>query len=166
MIAEILTWVAYFVAAMALQTSLMPSIAVFGITPDLLMIALFVLAMRYGIMPGIFVGFFIGLSQDLYSTTVLGQHALAATLAGFFVGIFNERVMRTDPMVRIVIFLLAFVVHDAVYIAVEILRGGSPVGATMLWLVTRTAPRAAYSVVLVLLFYLWQIYVRAPRLRR
>ena len=166
MIAEVLTWIGFFVAAMAMQTSLMPSIGIFGVQPDLLVLVLFALSMRYGVLAGIFVGFFLGLSQDLYSTAVLGQNALAKTLTGFFVGLFNERVMRTDPIIKVVILLLTFAVHDVLYIAVEIARAGAPIGATLLWLLTRTAPRAAYSVVLMLLFYLWQTYRKSPLLRK
>lgn len=152
--------------AMVLQTAFVPVVGVFGVQPDLLMIALFALCTKYGIIHGIYVGFFLGLSQDLYSPDILGQNALAKTITGFFMGIFNERFMRTDLIVKVVILLIAFLLHDAIYIAVEIIRGGASTGATALWLLTKTLPRSAYTIVCIVLFYVWTMFIKQPAFRR
>jgi rod shape-determining protein MreD len=96
----ILKWAGWFLLCAILQSTLVDNIAVFGIKPDLLMLVLFNMSVAYGIMPGVYVGFFIGLGQDLFSPGLLGQNALAMSAAGFFSGLFNERVMRLDPLLR------------------------------------------------------------------
>ena len=109
-----------------LQTSFVPVISVAGIGPDLPLIALFFFSIKYGMMPGIFVGFFLGLGLDLYSPSLLGQNALAATMTGAFIGFFNERTMRTDALIKSALLLVAFIIHDATFLFVQILKLGGP----------------------------------------
>jgi rod shape-determining protein MreD len=165
-ISEIIKWFGIFILAIVLQTAFVPVVGIYNVQPDLIMIALFVLCTKYGMMPGIYVGFFVGLSQDLYSPGLLGQTALAKTVAGFFMGIFNERFMRTDLIVKIIIMLLAFLLHDGLYIGAEILRAGAPAGETLLWLLTKTLPRSAYTITCVVIFYVWTRFVKQPAFRR
>ena len=80
MILHYLKWPMLFVLCFILQTSFVPSIAFFGVKPDLLMIILFFFSIRYGVLPGIFMGFVLGLTQDLYTPAILGQNALTKTI--------------------------------------------------------------------------------------
>jgi rod shape-determining protein MreD len=162
---EAVTWIVVFVLALAVQGSLVPTIAIAGVTPDMPMIALFFFAVRTGSLPGIIVGFVLGLCQDLYAPSILGRNALAATLCGWFAGLFNDRVMRTDPLLKGVILIAAFFLHDAVLAAISIARSGGSFstmfGDMFLW----TLPRALYSLAFVGLFIIWDMYFK-PSLRR
>jgi rod shape-determining protein MreD len=165
MIARHLTWPLLFIACFILQTSLVPSLAVFGIKPDLLMIVLFFFAIRYGIMPGIFVGFLLGLTQDLYTPSILGQQALAKTIIGACSGIVNEKVMRTDPIAKTVLLFFLFIVHDALFFVALIVRDVSSVSEIVPFLLFKTLPRALYSVLIAVLFYAWEFFPK-PSSRR
>jgi rod shape-determining protein MreD len=151
--------------SLILQTSFMPAISIAGIKPDLLIIALFFFSVKYGVMPGIFVGFVLGLGQDLYSPSLLGQNALTKTVAGAFIGLFNERTMRSDPIIKTVILLLAFLVHDTLYFIVQIVKLDSPVSALFSGLLTKCLPRALYSIAVAVLFYIWDL-VPKPAIRK
>jgi rod shape-determining protein MreD len=89
MIKNVFKWVVLFIGAFILQTTLIPSLSIMGIKPDLLVLVLFMMAIKTGIMPAIYIGFFLGLAQDLYSPSILGQCALAKTCSGFFASLFN-----------------------------------------------------------------------------
>jgi rod shape-determining protein MreD len=161
----ILKWTGIFVLCFALQTTLVPVIGIFGVHPDLLVVALFFLAIRTGPLPAVWVGFFLGLAQDLYAPSVLGQHALSMTAAGFFAGLFNERVMRVDVMFRMVLLLITFVVNDALFLIVQFVKTGTGTGAILHGLLASTLPRALYSMLFALLPYLKDRFF-APTSRR
>ncbi|MBN2035173.1 MAG: rod shape-determining protein MreD [Chitinispirillaceae bacterium] len=150
MIGSILRWAALFLACFVLQTTVVPVVSVFGIKPDLLMVLLFFLALRTGQMGAVWVGFFLGLAQDLYTPSTLGQNALAKTVAGFFAGFFNERVMRTDLVFQLVLLVIMFVIHDALFYFVQVTKGGHEGGIVLQELVRATLPRTLYSIVFAL----------------
>lgn len=149
-------WIVVFLACLALQATAVSFIGIYGIVPDLVLVALFVLALRYGIMTALYTGFVVGLCQDLYSPALLGQNALAKTVTGYFAGMFNERVMNTDPLMKMAILVLSFLVHDIIFYTVEAVAAGSGAGSVLRQLLFATLPRAVYSVLFAAAYYLWQ----------
>jgi rod shape-determining protein MreD len=158
MIMYYLKWPLLFIACFILQTSFVPSMDVLGVKPDLLMIILFFFAIRYGVMPGLFMGFVLGLTQDLYTPALLGQNALANTLIGAGIGLFNEKVMRTDPFVKSIILLVMFLLHDAFFMLILVMKNNAHASVVVPELFMKTVPRALYSVVLAALFYVWEFF--------
>jgi rod shape-determining protein MreD len=165
MTGTILKWLAAIALCLVLQTTLVRVIAIAGIMPDLLVIVLFFLAIQSGVMPGIYVGFLLGLGQDLYTPSILGQNALAKTIIGFFIGLLNERVMRTDPIMKLIILIVSFIIHDIVFAIVTIVKIDASCSLLISELFTRTLPRALYSAVLAALFYVYSTIVK-PTLNR
>jgi rod shape-determining protein MreD len=165
MIGTGIKWFIGLALCLALQTTVMRVVAIADITPDLLMIALFLLGIRAGVVPGIYVGFLIGLGQDLYTPAILGQTALAKTLTGLFVGLFNEKLMRTDPLMKLIILLVSFLLHDLVFTIVTIVKIDASFGMLIPELFTRTLPRALYSAAFAALVYAYESFVK-PSLRR
>ncbi|MFP4417959.1 MAG: rod shape-determining protein MreD [Fibrobacterota bacterium] len=159
MIVSTLKWFGLFVLFLVLQTTFVPVIGVGGIKPDLLVLGLFLLAIRTGVMPGLYVGFLLGLGQDIYSPSILGQNALSKTVMGFFVGLFNERFMRTDPVLKLIILFLAFILHDTVFTIVLVVKTEADMSILPTELITRTLPRALYSSFFAALIYLWDYFV-------
>jgi rod shape-determining protein MreD len=104
-------------------------------------------------MTGVWVGFFLGLAQDLYSPSLLGQNALSKTMAGFFAGIFNDKVMRVDPLIHLVFLFIMFLIHDLLFDIVQIVKKGGD-GIVLHELLTATIPRALYSLLFALLPYI------------
>jgi rod shape-determining protein MreD len=149
-----LKWFGLFILCFVLQTTIVPFIGIAGIHPDFPLIALFFLGFRTGPMPSLWAGFFIGLSGDLYSTSILGQNTLSKTIAGFFAGIFNERVMRIDTVIQMVLLVLTFMVNDFVYVAVQMIKSGGGGGDIARHCIIATLPRALYSMLFALIPYL------------
>jgi rod shape-determining protein MreD len=145
MINTFLRWTGLLIFLFILQTTIVPVIAIFGVKPDLLLLALFFLAIRTDVIPAVFTGFILGLAQDFYSPEILGQNALSKSIAGYFAGLFNEKVMRLDPFFQLVLLFLMFVLHDAVYFTVQVLQTDAPLQLIGTQIVTSTLPRAVYS---------------------
>jgi len=165
MIGTFLKWFAGIGLCLILQTTLMHVIAIAGITPDLLILVLFLMGVRNGVLPSIYAGFLIGLGQDLYTPAILGQHALAMTITGSFVGLFHERIIRTDPIIKLVILLVAFIIHDSIFTIVTIVKTDAGGGLLVREIFTRSLPRALYSIALASLSYIYNYYVK-PTLHR
>ncbi len=147
-----LKWFGIFLLCFVLQTTVVPVIDIFGIHPDLPLVALFFLGYRTGPMSALWAGFSLGLATDLYSPSILGQNAVSKTIAGFFAGIFNERVLRVDTAVQMVLLVLTFLVNDVAYLAVQLMKSGGSGGVA--WhSVVLTLPRALYSMLFALIPY-------------
>lgn len=145
MISTFIKWLGLFAAMYLLQSTVVTQISIAGVQPDLLMLVLFFCAIKTEAIPAVFAGFFIGLAQDFYSPEILGQNALAKTIAGFFTGLFNEKVMRLDPLFQILLLALMFVLHDVAYFTIQIVKTGVSFEAIGMELLTSTLPRMLYT---------------------
>ncbi|MBD3322597.1 MAG: rod shape-determining protein MreD [Chitinivibrionales bacterium] len=159
MMSTVLKWIAVFISCLVLQSTLMNAVSILGITPDVTVIALFLLAINHGSLAGLYAGFLLGLSQDLYSPSILGQQALAKTLVGAATGLFNVKVMRTDPLLRMFLLLLAFIFHDSIFLIASVIKNSSSLSLLGKELITETIPRSLYSMLLLLLLYAWSYFV-------
>ncbi len=158
MIKTILKWIGLFFLVFVLQTTLVPAISIYSIKPDLLFIILFLLAIKTGAMPALYIGFFMGLAQDIYSPVILGQNALAKTLAGFFAGLFNEKVMRLDPFFQAVLLVLTILLGDMIFLIVQMVKTGGTMQIFGIEMVTSALPRAIYSLVFGIIPIFWEYF--------
>ena len=163
---EIVKWVVAILGAMILQTTIVPLIGIFGIRPDLVILALFFLSVRFGMMAGIWAGFMIGLMQDVYAPSqMVGQAALAGTIIGAFFGFFNDRTMRIDAPMKAVIIFSGILVHEIIFHSAQLLRLGQGLSSLPMTLITRSLPSALYSIFISAAIYFYMTAIR-PNLRR
>lgn len=161
----VLKWFAAIIICLLLQTSLVPAVAIMGVQPDLPFIVLFFICIKHGILPGIYVGFFLGLYLDLFTPAHLGQNALANTVIGFFIGSFNEKIIRTDPLLKVIIIAVSFLIHDAIFSGVELLKSGNSLSLLFNDLLIHSLPRTGYTLIIISLVYLWNTNIK-PNLKR
>jgi len=160
----VLKWTGWIILCVILQSTLVPHMAVMSFEPDLPLVALFYLALRFGVMPGVYVGFFLGLGQDLFSQGFLGQTALAKSVIGFVCGLFNERVVRLDPITRGALLIAMFILNDAIIMLVQIVKSDGGAGTFFTELLMVTLPRALYSLVFAAIPLVWVNVVKPHRL--
>ena len=93
-----------------LQSTIIPSMAIGGIQPDLFLVLVFGLSLSTGIEVATAAGFLIGLYQDALSGAPLGLNAFTLSLIGFLVSRLS-RVLKTAQMpTRLGLLFLAGVV--------------------------------------------------------
>ena len=119
-----------------------PLIEVGGVAPDFTIIALVILALAAGPVPGSIGGFLLGLVQDLANPTLLGLQALCKTLLGFGLGRLRGRLVQGMPLVEATVIAIAVVVHDLVFLMIQSNLVGE---SNFQSLFTRTLPTAVYS---------------------
>ena len=158
-----LKWIGWFLVCIVLQSTLVPHIRILSIKPDLLLLVLFLMSTKAGVMAGVYVGFFLGLGQDLFSPDILGQNALAKTVVGFFAGLFNERVIRMDPVTQAVLLIIVFLLNDTLVMLVQMVKTGGEPHIILGELLMVTLPRAAYSLLLATLPFIWTNIIKPAR---
>lgn len=89
-----LCWTMLSVALYVLETSFLPLVFYRGTGPDLLLLMTVSFAFLKGKRLGAFMGFLLGLFEDLASGGFLGMNAFSNMLMGFGCGIFSNRVLR------------------------------------------------------------------------
>jgi rod shape-determining protein MreD len=95
-------------------------VPVWGVVPDVVLLYVAVMALRYGRVTGAIAGFSAGLLMDLLVMPgFLGLGALVKTILGFVVGIFrSERgeQLRFDPFTAFIGALVLAAVHNGLLI--------------------------------------------------
>jgi rod shape-determining protein MreD len=140
----------FLVLALILQQTLIQLISIGSIKPDLVMVVLVAVSMRYGSLVGLFSGLAIGLVQDVYAIDALGANAMAKCLVGYGTGLLDEKVIKVMPATKVLFLGVAFLVHDLVYSLAAGFHGAAFGNA----LLTRTVPSGIYTLLLgSLVFY-------------
>ncbi len=111
-----------------LQTSLMPHLRVFGVVPDLGLVAAVALAVTFGPELGAGFGFAAGLAADLFLQTPLGLSAFAFGATGFVVGVLQGRLARPAWWIRPAIAMVSGVMAGVIFVGL-----GALVGQSQLW---------------------------------
>ena len=82
-------------------------------------------------MTGLLLGSAAGLVQDSLSSGIIGIGGLAKTLVGFVAGLLGTQFILTAPLSRFVVFVLATLLHAAVFMGLyTLLDSGS---STIRW---------------------------------
>jgi rod shape-determining protein MreD len=126
---------AAIVAALALQTTL-ASVVIRGTAAlDLVLIVVVYIALSSGPVTGLLVGSAAGLVQDALSSGIIGIGGLAKTVVGFVAGVLGTQFIVTAPLSRFVVFVLATIVHSAVFMGLysllEVRQFPDPYAAVM-----------------------------------
>jgi rod shape-determining protein MreD len=140
----------FLILGLILQQTLVQIISIGSIKPDMVMVVLVAVSMRYGSVVGLFSGMAIGLIQDVYAIEALGANAMAKCLVGYGTGLLDEKVIKVMPATKVLFLGVAFFVHDVVYSLAAGFHGEEFWNA----LLTRTVPSGIYTLLVgSLVFY-------------
>lgn len=110
--------------------------------PDLLALVLVFWTVHQPLRVGVGLAFFFGLLMDVHSGALLGQHALAYTLMGFFAIMLHRRLLWFPVTAQALQILPLFIAGTLVALAVRMMAGGmfpgwellaAPVIQSLLW---------------------------------
>ena len=140
---------AILTGALIFQQTLVSWIAFGSVRPDILLIALTAVALRYGPVAGLYAGMAVGLVQDVYAVEALGANALAKCVTGYLLGFFEERVVKSMPTTRVMLLGAAFLLHDTIYYLAAGLHG------SLFWslFLRQTIPSMVYTLVVGAIFF-------------
>jgi rod shape-determining protein MreD len=98
---HILWALSLIVISLVLQTTLLNSLKISLIKPDLVLIVLVFFFLSRGPAEGMFLGFFGGLLQDILSGGILGISALVKALLGFLIGLLGKAIYKERILVQV-----------------------------------------------------------------
>ncbi len=113
--------IAAIAAALALQTTLTGLVIRGAAALDLVLVVVVYIALTSGPVTGVLVGTLAGLIQDALPLGVLGIGGLAKTIVGFAAGVLGTQFILTAPLPRFVIFVIATILHSAVFMGLYML---------------------------------------------
>ena len=108
-------------AALALQTTLTGLVIRGAAALDLVLVVVVYISLISGPVTGVLVGTLAGLIQDALPLGVLGIGGLAKTIVGFAAGLLGTQFIITAPLPRFFIFVLATILHSAVFMGLYML---------------------------------------------
>jgi len=135
---------AIIVVALVIQLTLINSVTILGIKPDLILIVVVVFSLLKGTKEGTISGFASGLLQDIFSISLLGINALAKTVIGFTCGILKEKIFYEH--ILFLIPVITFIASFMQSILIFLLLRAFGIGYNLTWSLKQVAlPEALYS---------------------
>jgi len=135
---------AIIVVALLIQLTLINSITILGLKPDLIMVVVIIFSLLKGEKEGAISGFASGLLQDIFSTGILGINALAKTVVGFICGILKEKIFHEH--ILFLIPVITFVASLIQNILIFFLLRAFGIEYSLAWSLKQVAlPEALYS---------------------
>ncbi len=122
------------VVLIVLQTTFIRFISIESITPDILVVWIVYLALRYGQIHATVAGFILGFIVDIISGDFLGLYALSKTVCGFVAGYSYDENRTTQTLATYrfaLIVLLASIVHNVIYFTIFVQGSELPFWRTL-----------------------------------
>ena len=118
-------WLAFVCGLYVLQASFFPLVAYNGVSPDLVILLVVSFSFLKGQRMGVFMGFMVGLLQDLASGTFFGTNIFSKMLIGYLGGVFANRVFREQVFLPLFASVMATALNYAVMVMFMFLLGHS-----------------------------------------
>jgi rod shape-determining protein MreD len=106
------------VTLVVVQTTIFPSLRVFGAIPDLLLVATVAMAYEAGPQAGLLFGFAGGLAIDLFLSSPAGLSAFAFAATGYGVGVFQSGLMRESRSIRPILGFVGGLVGGTIFVVI------------------------------------------------
>ena len=125
------------------HATLTPLVSVRGVTPDLPLIMVSLLALRRGSEFGCLAGFVTGLLQDAAGGGLIGVQGLTKAVIGFGIGVAGSRLRVSQPLVQVLgLVVLTIAEGLARFALLQIFRFPAPFGELMMYVVI---PQALFN---------------------
>lgn len=98
-----------------LQSSIFPYINVLGIVPNTALLIVISIALYKGRFYGGFVGFVIGIIQDIVFSPVVGVNAFIYFFAGYLVGLVENKLTKENILIPILFSILGTIYYNFSY---------------------------------------------------
>jgi rod shape-determining protein MreD len=131
------------IGSLLLQAFLTPVIAINVWRPDLVLIVVILMGYRYGALAGTLIGFSLGIFQDSISVSPIGISSLANCIIGFLAGTTKGFRLGSYGMVLSTIILM--LIHGLIFFAIYHLKTESTYAYLI---VTRVFPNTIYTFII------------------
>ena len=111
-----IVWTVLFILSLLFQTTIINSLSVQGIRPNLSLSIFVIFALRHSPLKSQSVGFIFGLLEDLTSSSLLGMNAFAKSLMGYMISSLNLSFKFKSFASQTITLLLATILNGLVFL--------------------------------------------------
>ncbi len=108
----------FAVVIFVLQLTVVPSIGLLGVTPDLFIVLLVALVLERGPVAAVIIGFLLGFLQDLGNASHLGLNALAKSLIAYGVSRFGAGFLPESVLFKGLLIFVAGLCNEGISLVV------------------------------------------------
>ena len=116
-------WAILILILYGLQTSLLPFISYNGVSPNLMLLLTVSVAFLLGHRYGVFVGFAVGLLQDLTSGSYFGCVTFSYMLIGLLCGKFSDQIFKDQFLLPVLSSFFTSTIHYFIMVMFIFLLG-------------------------------------------
>ena len=113
---KISAYTVFVLLLFSIQATLLYSLSPLGIQPDLGLVIACLVGFRMGSVPGVIVGFCLGVIQDLFSAGPFGLNTFTKAGAGFLAGVFAENLANRASYAAFVPVMACSVLSAVVFL--------------------------------------------------
>lgn len=106
--------------SIALQSTVLAELNLFGVTPDLILVVTVCYGLLHGPVKGLFFGLLGGLLLDLAGGGILGLHTLMKAVLGYGAGFLEKTVFKDNLLVPAVSSMVATIIQGIISLSVLI----------------------------------------------
>jgi rod shape-determining protein MreD len=148
---KILSAIVALLMAFILQVALGPSIAIFSVRPNFLLIVTIAMALVNGPVEGAFVGFFAGLAFDLMVTGPIGLAALLMCIVGYLAGVLTKQVFARGWLLPVLVTTVTSFAYELLYLILQLVLGQQISFASAL--LTKATPVVLYTTLIAVIVF-------------
>ncbi|MBO8168776.1 MAG: rod shape-determining protein MreD [Thermoanaerobacteraceae bacterium] len=93
---------ALLLVSLVMESTVLESLKIFGVKPDLVLVWVVLLALVWGPRRGAVVGFLFGFVEDLFFAKYIGVNALVKMAVGFIIGLGEGRLVKENIIVPVI----------------------------------------------------------------
>lgn len=109
---RILVYAICMLAIMTIQSTILDSITIYGVKPNLIIVFIVCVSLISGSIHGGVVGFILGLFQDIISGKIIGIYCLLGMFTGIFTGSVTKRLYRDNILIGVVFVFISSVLYE------------------------------------------------------
>jgi rod shape-determining protein MreD len=102
-----------FLIGVAFQFGVSQFLSIYGLAPNLIIVAIVFIGLSFGSLRALVFGFFWGLAWDSISVDLFGSHALLYTAIGFLSGFMNKKWDESRPENQMLLTFGASLIYSA-----------------------------------------------------
>lgn len=140
---KLVSGILIFFFAAIIEVTLLGSVQVISVKPNLFLVALIFISLFWGRSPGMWFGFASGMFLDLFSPEHMGLNTLLLTSAGFLIGSLATTLYREKYVSQILTLLFVSMAEHLLYFAFS---SGSP-NSFIRFFIRYGVPGAIYTTV-------------------
>lgn len=139
------------IAIFLLQTMVIDGRELFGVKPNLILITVIVVALKYGVYGGITYSAIIGIVTDLMFGNTYGMFTLCYLITGTVISIINNNYRKENKIALVYVTFIASAIFEVVQYFIYLLRTG--VYSNILSLLVQIVLSAILNVILVYIIH-------------